>query len=400
MAAALTDELIPAWDPHDPETVRTYPAVWQRLRETHPVAYSDKWGGFFTAMRYADILTIEKDYETFTATKLSIIPASPKLGLPRLPLQKDPPESERYRKAMNPSFRANKVRTYEGRLRQIADRLFAEALKTPEAVDFPVQIGEPFSQAGLGLLVGFDTDEALEIGRLSATYVHAIQTRDMGTAGRMSKAVDGFAIRLVENRLAEPRDPESDMLSSIMVQPLKGAAFTETELSGMVRLLLVGGHIASRCLLNSLAWHLAAHPDHVEMLRGSPASKPGFMDEILRFYPANQSLARVTTKDTVLGGTFLPKGVPVAMNYASANRDPAVFENPEVFEPTRSPNRHITFGHGTHMCIGQALAKLQLEVMIDALISAPGLCVTKGPEWAVWTEFGVKSLTLDMRGKT
>lgn len=66
----------------------------------------------------------------------------------------------------------------------------------------------------------------------------------MKTAGQMSKAVDGFAIRLVENRVAAPRDPESDMLASIMAQPLKGEPFNETELAGMVRLLLVGGHIA------------------------------------------------------------------------------------------------------------------------------------------------------------
>ena len=400
MATENTDGLISVWDPHEPETVNNYPSVWQRLRETNPVAYSDKWGGFFTAMRYADILAVEKDFETFTATKLSIVPASPKLGLPRLPLQKDPPESERYRKAMNPSFKSNKVRSFAGPLREIANQLFADAMQTPEAVNFPVQIGEPFSQGGLGLLVGFDHEEALEIGRLSATYVHAIQSRDMKTAGQMSKAVDGFAIRLVESRMAEPREPENDMLSSIMAQPLKGDPFNETELSGMVRLLLVGGHIASRCLLNSLTWHLSTNPEQVEMLRADPATKPGFIDEILRFYPANQSLARVATKDTMLGGTFIPKGVPVAMNYASANRDPAVFENPEKFDPTRTPNRHITFGYGTHMCMGQALAKLQLEVMIDALIAAPGLKVIEGPEWALWTEFGVKSITLDLRGTT
>lgn len=399
MAAQQADELISVWDPHDPDTVANYPAVWRRLRATHPVAWSDKWGGFFTAMRHADIVQIEKDHQTFTATKLTIVPASPRLGLPRLPLQKDPPESERYRKAMNPSFRANKVRSFEGALRGIAERLFAEALKTPQAVDFAVQIGEPFSQAGLGLLVGYDTGESLEIGRLSATYVHAIQTRDMKTAGQMSKAVDGFAIRLVESRLARPRDPDTDMLSSIMAQPDRGAPFTGTELAGMVRLLLVGGHMASRCLLNSLAWHLATNPAHVEMLRDDPASRPGFLDEILRFYPANQSLARVTTCDTVLGGTRIPKGVPVAMNYASANRDPAVFDAPETFDPGRKPNRHLTFGSGPHVCLGQALAKVQLEVMTDALIGAPGLRVTKEPEWALWTEFGVKSVTLDMRGR-
>ncbi len=399
MAAEQINELRSVWDPHDPETIDTYPAVWRNLREKHPVAWSDKWGGFFTVMRYEDILTVEKDHETFTATKLSIVPASPKLGLPRLPLQKDPPESERYRKAMNPSFKLNKIRTFEPQLFALVDRLFADAkAKDPAQVDFPLQIGEPMSQGSLGLIVGFDTEESLEIGRLSATYVHAIQERDMKTAGQMSKGVDAFATRLAQSRMAQPRDPETDMVSSILAQPLKGAPFTERELAGMVRLLLVGGHIASRCLMNSLAWHLATNPEHVALLRADPSVKPTFRDEILRFYPANQSLARVATTDTVLNGTFIPKDTPVAMNYGSANRDPAVFDAPETFDPARNPNRHITFGYGTHMCMGQAMAKLQLDVMIDALIAQPGLKVVGTPTWGRWTEFGINSLTLDMRG--
>lgn len=134
------------------------------------------------------------------------------------------------------------------------------------------------------------------------------------------------------------------------------------------------------------------------LLRDDSRAKPGFVDEILRGYPANQSLARVATRDTVLNGTLIPAGTPVAMNYVSANRDPRVFDSPETFDPTRTPNRHITFGHGTHMCMGQALAKLQLEVMIDALLFVQGLRIVEGPEWARWTEFGVNSIALDMRG--
>ncbi|MBV7379964.1 cytochrome P450 [Maritimibacter dapengensis] len=399
MAAEQIDELRSVWDPHDQETIDNYPAVWRELRETHPVAYSDKWGGFFTVMRYKDIQTVEKDHETFTATKLSIVPASPKLGLPRLPLQKDPPESERYRKAMNPSFKANKVATFAPQLRDLVDRLFAEAkAEDPGNVNFPEQIGEPMSQGSLGLLVGFDTEESLEIGRLSATYVHAIQNRDMGTAARMSKGVDAFATKLAKSRMEEPRDPDEDMVSSIMAYPGKGEPFDERELAGMVRLLLVGGHIASRCLMNSLAWHLATNPEHVRLLRNEPEVKATFRDEILRFYPANQSLARVATMDTVLNGTFIPKGTPVAMNYASANRDPRMFDDPETFDPRRSPNRHITFGYSTHMCMGQAMAKLQLEVMIEALIVQPGLAVVGTPTWGRWTEFGINTLTLDLRG--
>lgn len=155
MVAEQADELKSVWAPRDPDTVDHYPEVWRRLRETDPVASCDKWGGVFTAMRYADVVAVEKDYQTFTATKLSIVPASPKLSLPRLPLHKDPPESKRYRKAMNPSFKAHRIRSFEEPLRAAANGLFADAVQTPERVDFLVLIGESFSQGALGLLVGF-----------------------------------------------------------------------------------------------------------------------------------------------------------------------------------------------------------------------------------------------------
>lgn len=396
MAAQQTDALRSDWDPHAPEVHADYPATLARLRREAPVAWSENWGGFYTLTRYADVVQASRDPETFTATRMTVIPTSPRKGLPRLPLQKDPPESDRYRKALNASFKGNKIKALEPVLHDLAARLMQAMMAAGEPLDFATAFAEPFTQGALGVLVGLDAEEALEVGRLSHEYVEKVQTQDLSAAGALSRQVDGFAVRLVEDRLSTPRDPEHDIVSSLMAHQGSGPAFTEEELAGMVRLMLIGGHVVPRNFLCSVAWHMATHPEHVAALRTDPGFERGFIEECLRFYPANQALVRVATRDTEIGGSHIPEGTPVALNFLSANRDEAVFDNPEQFDPTRQPNRHIAFGIGPHICLGQAMAKLETQATIAALLAAPGLSVVGTPKWALWTEYGVTSLRLDL----
>lgn len=400
MASEHADELTSDWDPADPATQADYTAAQARLRETAPVAWSDRWGGFFTLMRYADVVMASRDPETFTATRMTVIPSSPRKGLPRLPLQKDPPESDRYRKGLNPFFKENKVRSWEPALRDLAAHLMAGLVENPEAADFARGYAEPFTQGALGILLGLDPNEALEIGRLSHAYVEAVQGEDLATAGNLSREVDGFAIRLVEDRVRAPRDPETDIVSGLAAQTPDGGPYSEEELAGMVRLMLIGGHVVPRNFLCSVAWHLATHPEHVTLLREKPGAWKPFVEELLRFYPANQALVRVATRDTEIGGQRISEGCPVALNFLSANRDEAVFDRAMTFVPDRSPNRHLAFGIGPHMCLGLAMAKLQTRITLDALLSTRGLALAAPPTWARWTEYGVTDLTLDLRPPT
>ena len=405
MASDKTDELTrpqgkPAhvWDPSDPAVMADYPAAHEPLRQSDPVAWSDNWGGFFTLMRYADVVQASRDPETFTATKMTVIPSSPRKGLPRLPLQRDPPDSDRYRKGLNPFFKENKVREYEPALRVMAQGLFDNLLISPEDCDFSGDFVQPFTQGTLGILVGLDQDEALEVGRLSHEYVHAVQGEDLSLAGGLSRRVDQFAVDLVADRMATPRDPERDIVSGLMQSKLVDRPYDAEELAGMVRLMLIGGHLVPRNFLCSIAWHMATNPDHLARLKGDPALEKPLIEELLRFYASNQALVRVATKDTEIGGVTVPQGCPVALNFLSANRDEAVFDRPMEFIPDRSPNRHLAFGIGPHMCLGIAMAKLQARIVLDLLLSAPGLRVVGDPQWARWTEYGVTSLRLNLRG--
>ena len=211
------------WDPHGDQTIADPQAELARLRAGCPVAGSQNWGGFYTLTKYDDVVTASRDPESYTATVQTVIPASPRKGLPRLPLQKDPPESNRYRKGLNLFFKENRIRAIEAPLRDLAEGL-ATALVRAERPEFGEGFAAPFTVGSLCILAGMDLSEAEELGRLGHDYVAAVQRQDLATAGGISRQIDGFALRLVEDRMQAPRDPETDIVSGLMAHQPEGGA--------------------------------------------------------------------------------------------------------------------------------------------------------------------------------
>jgi cytochrome P450 len=173
-------KLIPPadWNPHGEAELADPVGTHARLRATCPVAGSTMWGGFYTLLRYDDVVAASKDPATFTATRQTVIPTSPRKGLPRLPLQKDPPESVRYRSGLNLFFKENRIRAMESALRARAETL-ATALVCADAPEFGTGFAAPFTVDALCILVGMDLSEAGELGRLSHDYVAAVQVGDL-----------------------------------------------------------------------------------------------------------------------------------------------------------------------------------------------------------------------------
>jgi cytochrome P450 len=381
------------WDPVGPEALTDIHGTLARLRAGCPVAGSQNWGGFYTLTRYDDVVAVSKDPATFTATVQTVIPASPRKGLPRLPLQRDPPESDRYRKGLNLFFKENRIRAIEPALRDLAKRLAGD-LRAAPAPEFGEGFAAPFTVGALCILAGMDLSEADELGRLGHDYVAAVQSSDLSRAGQISREIDGFAIALVQNRQTSPRDPETDIVSGLMAYRPEGGPYDFQELAGMVRLMLIGGHVVPRNFLCSMAWHLAQDAGLQDELRAERLDRRLLIEELLRFHAPNQALVRVATRDTELRGVTIPQGCPVALNFLSANRDENIFPDSMNFDPERSPNRHIAFGIGPHVCIGQSVARLQARIALDVLAALPRFALAGAPKWARWTEYGVTHLAL------
>ncbi len=283
------------WDPLAAEALADPFAVHRNLRARCPVPHSQRWGGFYALTRYADVVEASRNSDTFTATVQTVIPASPKKGLPRLPLQKDPPEHGHYRRGLNTWFKESKMRLLEPRLVALAASLYDRLLR-PGTVDFSSGFAAPFTQGSLCLLIGLDIAEAERLGELSHHYVKAVQGEDLSTAGGLSREVDRFAVDLVADRKAAPHDPRTDMVTGLLQTVDEGRPYTEVEVAGMVRMLLIGGHVVPKNFLGSIAHLLATDQAVQRRLRREPSLIRSGIEEMLRMYSANQALVRVTTK--------------------------------------------------------------------------------------------------------
>ncbi|MFV0382578.1 cytochrome P450 [Paracoccus sp. (in: a-proteobacteria)] len=252
-----------------------------------PVAWQDEWGGCVTLMRHDDVAAASRAPQDFAATRMTVIPSSPRKDLPRPPLQKDPPEADRYRKGLNLFFNENRMKRMVQDREMLVTRLFDVLLANPAKADFGDRFAGPFTQGALCMLVGLDLTEADRISRLSHDYVVAAQAEDLPRAGKLSRRVGQFAIDLAADRMARPRDPETDMVSGLIAHDPDVGPYTHEELAGMVRLNLIGGHVVPRNFLCSLAWHMATHPEHLDLLRQNPDAERALIEE-LPLYPLSR----------------------------------------------------------------------------------------------------------------
>jgi cytochrome P450 len=375
------------WDPSLPVHQDNPFAIHRELRAKCPVAHSNQWGGFWTLTKYEDIRAVGVDKDHYTATVRTIVPSSPKVGLPRLPLQADAPQLGVYRKALSPWFSDPYTNRLEPAVRALASDLLTPLIGGHEA-DVVGGFTEPFTVRALCLFLGMSDAEADRLKDLSIHYVEAIQAQDLKTAAGLSREIDGFAISLVEDRKAHPGDPRTDVTTGL----LQMEKFTDTEVAGMVRLSLIGGHIVPKNFLGSVLRHFAENPAHVAMLRDKPELIADAIEEMLRLYSPNQALARTTTCPVEVRGKRIEANQPVAMLFLSANRDEDIFEAPDEFRLGRK-QKHIAFGYGQHSCIGQQFARMQARVTVEELLRRIDRIEIAGPvQNAVWPEYGVAGM--------
>ena len=186
----------------------------------------------------------------------------------------------------------------------------------------------------------------------------------------------GLFRKEIEARRAEPRD---DILTGLVQAADQGMlgdspgrdGLGEDELGFFGPFLVLAGNETTRHALSWGMWALLDHPDELERLRADPSLLPTAADEILRWTTVVRAMRRVAMRETTLGDKTIREGDSVVMVYASANRDPAVFEDPFAFRVDRSPNEHVALGMGSHYCLGANLAKMEIRVVIERVLALP-----------------------------
>ena len=357
------------YDPLAHEDFDTPHRVFADLRERCPVAHSDAFGGFWIATRYADIKRILDDPLEFTTTVRNVVPGASATGR-RPPLHLDPPEHSPYRRAIDRALGARRIAAIE----PVIERHVSTLLDTYIAAgggDFVEGFGSPLPALLFADWFRLSDAQTDLLWRTAQAFVKAWEAFDVETVSKTSEILYDLARDLIAERRVAPLDPEVDPVSSLLAAvDAEGAPLPHEMLVGCVRQILVVGLVAPPVFLGSVAVHLARHPDLQARLRADPALIEPAVEEFLRLYTPYRGFARTTRHGVELGGRDIHPGEPIALAYASANRDEAVFEAPDEFRIDRANvYDHLAFGRGPHRCAGMAMARLEFRIALGQLLA-------------------------------
>jgi cytochrome P450 len=357
------------YDPTQEETFDSPHAVFADLRARCPVAHSDAFDGFWAVTRYQDIVDILQQPELYITSVRNVVPGSSTTGR-RPPLHLDPPDHTPYRKAIDRALGAARVAGIEGTTRRVARSLMQSLVARGEA-DFVEHFSSPLPAAVFGEWLGLTESQTQVLWRTAKAYVKAWESFDKNSVAAAAGQLAEMAAEVIAERRREPRDPLVDPTSSLLeARDAEGNPLPEVLLAGCVRQVLVVGLVAPPILLGSIAVHLSRDPALQQQLRTDLSLVPDAVEEFLRLYTPYRGFARSARREVELHGRRIQPGEPIALVYASANRDESVFPSPDEFQ-LRRPNirQHLAFGRGPHLCAGIALARQELRIGLEELLT-------------------------------
>ncbi|WP_421933186.1 cytochrome P450 [Phenylobacterium sp.] len=365
--------------------------AWLRKEAPLEQAQPEGFDPFWVVTRHADILEVERQNELFhngdRSTVLTTIEADKKVremmgGSPHLVrslVQMDNPDHMAYRRLTQGSFVPQSLRPLEARIREIArgfvDRMAAHGTQCDFARDvaflYPLHvimevIGVPESDEPRMLKL---TQELFgsadpELNRTGDTA----QTTDEGVDTIQSVVMD---FMLYFNAITEDRriNPRNDLASVIANGTVNGQPLGHLEAMSYYIIAATAGHDTTSSTTAGALWALAENPEQFAKVKADPSLIPGLIEESIRWVTPVKHFMRTATADAELAGKKIAKGDWMMLSYPSGNRDEAVFADPFKFNVERTPNKHVAFGYGAHVCLGQHLARMEMRVLWEELFA-------------------------------
>jgi cytochrome P450 len=359
------------FDPFDPAYFADPYPYYAEMRANHPVYRREipnhrVWPHYWMLSRAKDVNDALSDWKTFSSARGTLIDTDITLLPPNM-FNMDPPRHDELRGILARVLTPSRVAGLEPHIRAYADSLIAGfeetgafdaaldyAQKIPTItmcalMDLPVDERDRFLKWNLDTLAGgdFTSPEALK------------------AYGEMAEYWEG----LVAERRVKPGD---DLISQILHTEVQGDDLDDAEVAGFCSLLHDAAQNTTMNMIAHGVMTLARFPDQRRRLRTDPGIWDNALEELLRFVSPVQGLARTTTRDVELHGVTIPEGDQVLVLYGSANHDPDAYPDPEQLDFDRSVKVHWTFGHGIHYCLGNAVARLEVKVAVQALVDHVG----------------------------
>lgn len=390
MTAPITDELY--YDPYDVAIdVDPYP-VYRRLRDESPVYYNDKFG-FWGLSRFADVETALRDVENLSSAKgdiLEVVKAEPVMPLGVF-INEDPPLHTVHRLLVSRAFTPRKMAAIEDQVRAFCAACL-DPLRDGDRFDFTTDLGSEMPMRVIGMLVGMPD---------------SLQRSVRSVAGRRLRNKPGEPLPVSKNNYFNgnmfreyvawrEQNPSDDLVTELLNVEFTDVDGTVRRLSTEELLVFLGvianaGTETVGRLFGWLGKLLGEHPDQRRELSRDPSLIGNAVEEVLRFEPPVHHIARYVANDVVYQGQTIPAGSALLLMSGSANRDDRKFDDPDTFDIHRAANNHLSFGRGTHFCLGASLARVEGRVALEEILK-------RWPDWTIDTDNAVRAPTATVRG--
>ncbi len=366
--------------------------IFTRLRRDYPLSIAEVPGydPHWIVTKYADLREIARRDDVFHSgdrSKTLISQAGEALvkqytggqsNIWRSLVQLDAPEHGAYRGVLAPSFMPDRISQLKDSVRKTAKAYVEKFAALAPSCDFAHDLAFAYPLEVVLTLMGVPAADHPRMLRLTQ-WLFSYADPDLKRPGsdlsnpeeitRTWNIVFGefkdYYMPLIEARRREPR---ADLASLIANAKIFGGAMEERAMISYFAIISTAGHDTTAATTATGMWVLAEQPELLARLKAEPALIPGFVEESIRWASPVQQFVRSAAEDYEIRGRRIRKGDLVYLSYVSANRDEEQFERPFVFDPTRSPNRHIGFGYGAHICLGQHLARLEMRTLWEELI--------------------------------
>ncbi len=382
--------------------------LFKRLRGECPVHWTPRItefpdeDGFWSLTTADDVHEVSKDWQTysselggFTALKNSILPLELQQAMF---IGMDPPKHDRIKALFQQGFTPKRIAEHEGAIREIAIDVLGR-LDGQETCDLVSDVAQPVVARVIGSFMGLDPEDDAVWASLMNTILGA---GDPDTTPEGSQVVMERDVPEVFERcgrlIAERRETPTDDLTSVLVHAeIDGERLEDHEIVMGFFLLMAAGNDSTKATYCSGMRALMESPDQRDMVLADPSLVPSVVEESLRMFPAFGHFARTATRDTELNGQKIREGEKLVMWYPSSNRDETRYEDADRFDVKRNPEHQAFGAGGRHFCLGTALARLELRVMLEeTLAQFPAMEIVDTPRY-VASPFANQLKTLVVR---
>ena len=356
-------------------------ALFKELRGRCPVHWTSKVTdipaakGFWSVTTADDVHTVSRDWQTYSSELGGVVVIDEVFPIEMaraMFIGMDPPKHDRLKALFQAGFTPKRIAAHEEEIREIVVRVL-DRLEGRETCDLVTDFAQPAVSRVIGSFMGIPEEDDEIWARLMNASLGASDPEFTQSPDEVEGFIQRTLAEIFERcgkMIAERRENPTDDLTSVLVHAeVDGERLEEHEIVMGFFLLVAAGNDSTKATYSSGMRALMEHPDQMRMLVDDPSLVPGAVEEALRMFPAFAHFRRTATRDTELNGQQIREGDKVVMWYASSNRDESRYEDPDRFDVLRNPEHQAFGAGGRHFCLGTALARLELKILIEETLA-------------------------------